>query len=464
MRKQSLILSVAVALIAFSTACKKENNVVNDRPLTAAAAAHTCGDSTISGVITSNLYLGDCKIYKLSGIVYVSNNATLTIAPGALVQGIKGAPGGTLVITRGAKINAAGTQTAPILFTSDQASPVSGDWGGVVVLGKANINQGDSALVEGIGGTPPASAYYGGTVTNDNSGVLTYVRIEYAGYELSTDNELNGLTLAGVGSGTTVHHVEVYKSKDDAFEFFGGSVNASYLIAAYPLDDMYDFDNSYSGTINYALGLSDQTRADKSQSNGIECDNLATGDSTKTPITKPVINHMTIIGLPNATLASTTTGAPSGTGRYGRGAHFRRSSRFDVRNSIFMGFNTGISLDASVGSGSGAPASNTPCAYFRGLSVLDNNLVHAFTSPYGPFTIEGSSACLTSATLYALATNLNGGYVSADPNTDIKLVAPFGTTAAGFFPQSTGEAFTYNAGAFTFGGADWTVGFSRFGN
>ncbi|SHM95690.1 hypothetical protein [Chitinophaga sp. CF418] len=453
MRKHSLILSVAAALIALSTACKKESNVVNDRPLTAAAADHTCGDSTISGVITSNLYLGDCKIYKLSGIVYVSNNATLTVAPGALIQGIKGAPGGTLVITRGSKLNAAGTQAAPILFTSDQASPVSGDWGGIVLLGKADINQGDTALVEGIGGTPPASPYYGGSVNTDNSGVLTYVRIEYAGYELSTDNELNGLTLAGVGSGTTINHVEVYKSKDDAFEFFGGTVSASYLIAVDPLDDMFDFDNGYTGTINFALGVSDPARADKSQSNGIECDGLSTGDSTKTPFTKPVLNHITIIGQPTIAAASITNGQPSGTGKYGRGAHFRRSARFNLQNSVVMGFLTGVSLDTALG--------NTKSAYFRGLSTLSNNLVHAYvtvSTPWAPYANELNASL---ADFYNKATVDNSAYSGTNPNTGISLVNPFARTVAGYYPAATSDARTFAAGAFTFGGADWTAGFVR---
>jgi hypothetical protein len=457
MRTQSLILSVAAALFALSTACKKENAIVNDRPLTA-GPIHSCGDSIISGVITSNLSLDSCKVYKLSGIVYVSNNATLTISKGALVQGIKGAPGGTLVVTRGAKLVAAGTQYSPILFTSDQASPASGDWGGIVLLGKADINQGDSALVEGIGGTPPASGYYGGAINSDNSGTLTYVRIEYAGYELSTDNELNGLTLAGVGSGTTVHHVEVYKSKDDAFEFFGGAVNASYLIAVDPLDDMFDFDNGYSGTINYALGVSDPTRADKSQSNGIESDNLATADSTVSPYTKAVINHLTIIGQQTAAAAGITNGAPSGTGRYGRGAHFRRSSRFDVRNSVFMGFLTGISLDgSSVTSGGTTRVSNTPCAYVRDLSTMSNNLVHAFTNPT---LLEGSSLC--SALLSGKFAAQVLPYSSATPNAGINLVNPFARTAAGYFPAASSDARTFAAGAFTYGGADWTAGFGRF--
>jgi hypothetical protein len=455
MKNRSLILSLAAVVLALGTACKKENQVANnDRSLTA-GPIHSCGDSTITGVITSNLSLDSCKVYKLSGIVYVSNNATLTISKGALIQGIKGAPGGTLVITRGAKLIAAGTQYSPILFTSDQAAPASGDWGGVVLLGKADINQGDSALIEGIGGVPPASPYYGGSNNADNSGVLQYVRIEYAGYELSTDNELNGLTFGGVGSGTTVDHVEVFKSKDDAFEFFGGAVNASYLIAVDALDDMFDFDNGFSGHISYALGISDVTRADKSQSNGIESDNLASGDSTVSPYTKAVVDHMTIIGQATAAAASITNGQPSGTGSYGRGAHIRRSSRIDLQNSIFMGFNKGISLDGNLG--------NTPCAYSRGLSVINNNLVHAFVTPFG---IEGTSACLTTANFTAVAQLLNSGYSSATPNAGILLVNPFvrptTASAANYYPNTSSDARTFAAGAFTYGGADWAANWSRF--
>jgi hypothetical protein len=457
MKNYSLILSLTAAVLALGTSCKKDIHVAdNDRSLSA-GPVHSCGDSTITGVITSNLSLDSCKIYKLSGIVYVSNNATLTISKGALIQGVKttGSAGGTLVITRGAKIIAAGTQFSPIIFTSNQTTPASGDWGGVVLLGKADINQGDSALIEGIGGVPPASAYYGGSNNADNSGVLQYVRIEYAGFELSTDNELNGLTLGGVGSGTTLDHIEVYKSKDDAFEFFGGAVNASYLIAVDALDDMFDFDNGFSGHITYALGLSDPARADKSQSNGIESDNLATGDSTVSPVTKAVVNHITIIGQATAAAASITNGQPSGTGSYGRGAHIRRSSRIDLQNGVIIGFNKGISLDGALG--------NTPCAYSRGLSVISNNLIHAFVTPFG---IEGTSSCLTTATFDAIAQNLNGKYSSTNPNAGILLVNPFvrptTASAANFFPQASGDAAAIGAGAFTSGGADWTASWSRY--
>lgn len=269
-------------------------------------------------------------------------------------------------------------------------------------------------------------------------------------------------SFAGVGSSTTVDHIEVYKSKDDAFQFLGGTVNASYLVAIDPLDDMFDFESGYTGSINYALGIADPVLADKSQSNGIECDNLMNADATATPITKPVIDHITIIGVPSATAAAITNAPPSGTDRYGRGAHFRRSTRFEVTNSIFMGFMQGISLDGSVSS-SGI-TSNTPCAYYYGWSILDNNLSHGYsTVGCSPFMLEATSTCLTGPGLCALAGGLNFGYANAaSANASIRLVNPFVRTPSNFFPQSTGAAFTYGCGAFTYGGADWTAGFAGF--
>ncbi|RAI99690.1 hypothetical protein LX64_04235 [Chitinophaga skermanii] len=435
MKKHPLILAV-VALAALATACNKDHKAEQQRPVLAGVLAGcetpgSCGDSTINTNITANLTLRSCKKYKLSGLVYVKNGATLTIEPGTRIEGIKGSPGGTLIVTRGSKIIADGTASCPIVFTSDQTSPQSGDWGGIAILGRAEINQpADTAFIEGLNVTPGPDGYYGGLNNSDNSGILRYVRIEYAGYELGTDNELNGLTLAGVGCGTIVDYVEVFKSKDDAFEFFGGTVNAKHLIAVDALDDMFDFDNGYRGSIQYALGLSDTTRADKSQSNGIECDNDASS-STNSPNTLPVISNLTIIGVPNATKASITNGAPSGTGRYGRGAHFRRNAGFTLVNSIVMGFNLGVSLDGTL---------TQDKLLVSGVSCFKNNLVHAFTSSK-QFATESAAGSFTPSTD-------NLGYNDVNPNTSIKLVAPFSRTTAKFYmpvqgiPALTSPALT----------------------
>lgn len=451
----TLVSAAALLGMMLGTSCKKENNgVQNDRTVVAggpSGASGTCGDSTITGVITSNITLKSCKIYKLDGLVYVANNATVTVEAGTVIKGIKGATGtagGGLIVTRGSKLNAVGTATDPIIFTSNEAAPASGDWGGVVLLGKAPTNHAAAVTVEGITGTPPADATYGGPTNNipgDNSGSLKYVRIEYAGFELSTDNELNGLTLAGVGSGTLIDFVEVYKSKDDAFEFFGGTVNASHLVAIDALDDMFDTDNGYSGTISYALGVSDPNRADKSQSNGFESDNNATGAAV-TPNTHPTYNNITIIGQPTAAAASITNGLPSGTGKYGRAAHLRRNAEFAINSSIFLGFNYGISQDTALPT---VQPPHTYSKYLAGISTLNTNYVHAYVFAYAKeFNFTGFSAITPLGTT-------NKGYVNANPNLDIKLAAPFSATRAisNFIPTALSPAKA--AGAFPTGNTTW---------
>nr|WP_295873256.1 hypothetical protein [uncultured Chitinophaga sp.] len=461
----TLVSAATVLGMLLGTSCKKDNNVVNnDRAVVAggpSGASGTCGDSTITGVITANITLKSCKIYKLDGLVYVANNAVVTVEPGTVIKGIKGVPpsgtnpgtpGGGLIVTRGAKLIADGTVTDPIIFTSNEAVPQSGDWGGVVLLGKAPTNHAAAVTVEGITGTPPADATYGGPTNNvsaDNSGILRYVRIQYAGYELSTDNELNGLTLAGVGSGTIIDYVEVYKSKDDAFEFFGGTVNPSHLLAIDALDDLIDTDNGFSGTVSYVLGVSDPNRADKSQSNGFESDNNANGDAV-TPYTHPTYNYITIIGQPNATAASITNGLPSGTGKYGRAAHLRRNAEFAINNSIFLGFNYGISLDTQ----KPASGANTKTKYDAGTSTLTNNFVHAYVYPFS------TEINFTSFAAFTPLGTTNKGYITADPNTNIKLTAPFAATRAigNYVPQALSVAKA--AGAFPTGNTTWANGWT----
>ncbi|MBO9730673.1 MAG: hypothetical protein J7623_18665 [Chitinophaga sp.] len=469
MNKKPLVvtlLSAATVLgMMLGTSCKKEHNVTNDRPVLAggpSGASGTCGDSTITGVITSNLTLKSCKIYKLDGLVYVNSGVTVTVEAGTVIKGIKGTPpsgtnpgtpGGGLIVTKGAKLIAVGTPTDPIIFTSNEAVPASGDWGGIVLLGKAPTNHPDSVLVEGITGLTPASAYYGGPTNNvaaDNSGKLVYVRIEYAGYELATDNELNGLTLAGVGSGTQLDYIEVYKSKDDAFEFFGGTVNASHLIAVDPLDDMFDTDNGYRGTISYAIGISDPNRADKSQSNGFESDNNATG-LTWTPYTHPTYSNVTIIGQPTAAAASITNGLPSGNGKYGRGAHLRRNAEFAISNSIFLGFNYGISQDTALPT---IQPPHTLSKYWAGISTLSTNYVHAYVYA---FSKEFNNTAYSAIT--PLGTT-NKGYVNANPNASIQLANPFGSprSFSNYVPNALSPAKT--AGAFPTGNTTWANGWT----
>ncbi len=297
-------------------------------------------DSVIEGNINSNAYLSKNKRYLLRGFVNVNPPATLTIESGTVIYGEKSSKG-TLIINRGAKIIANGTPQQPIVFTSQQPagqrSP--GDWGGIIIAGNASINvPGGTAVIEGGTGT----IYGGGSNPddNDNSGILRYVRIEFSGIAYLPDNEINGLTLGGVGSGTTIEYVQVSFCGDDAYEWFGGTVNAKYLISFKNVDDDFDMDTGYRGKLQFALAIREPNIADISGSNGFEIDNDATG-SFNSPRTSAIISNFTVVGpMPDTSFRGYNP-------NFKRGAHLRRATLTSIYNSIVMGFPTGLLLDGS---------------------------------------------------------------------------------------------------------------------
>jgi len=302
-------------------------------------------NAILSGRINSDRTLKEGTVYKLRGIVYVVEGATLTIEPGTRIEGEKSSRG-ALVVTRGAKLVAEGTKDKPIVFTSDNASPSAGDWGGIVLLGRATTNSvfnnaAGVGEIEGGVNNGEGLGLYGGADDADNSGILKYVRIEYAGYAFLPDKELNSLTMGGVGSGTTIDYVQVSHALDDAFEWFGGTVNAKHLISYKTLDDDLDTDNGFRGLIQFAIILRDSTIADKSKVEGFESDNDANG-STLNPQTAAVFSNVTVIG-PRATLDNI------GSANFLAGAQIRRNSSISIFNSIFLGWPTGILIDASKG-------------------------------------------------------------------------------------------------------------------
>ena len=291
-------------------------------------------------LITANSTWDCDTVYFMKGKIYVTNGAALTIQPGTIIIGDTIAKG-SLIITKGSKIHAVGTPSCPIVFTSSKAPNrrVRGDWGGVILLGKSSINQpGGVANIEGI--APGALSEYGGGLTpdvHDNSGELKYVRIEFAGVALSLNNEINGLTMGGVGDGTAIDYVQVSYANDDSFEWFGGTVNAKHLIAFRGLDDDFDTDNGFSGKVQFGIGLRDPAVADVSGSNGFESDNDAAG-SANLPQTRAVFSNMTVCA-----------GADSATNNlFRQGLHIRRNSHLFVYNSIIMGYPTGANIDGTL--------------------------------------------------------------------------------------------------------------------
>ena len=293
----------------------------------------------LQGRITQNMTLTADKQYLLRGFVTVEDGATLTIEPGTIIYGEKETKG-SLIIKRGGKIYANGTKERPIVFTSAQpkGQRAAGDWGGVIILGRAPINvPGGTAVIEGGLGD---DGIYGGDNPDDSSGVFRYVRIEFPGIPYAPDNEINGLTLGGVGRKTLIEYVQVSYSGDDSFEWFGGNVNARYLIAYKGLDDDFDIDFGYSGKVQFALGIRDPNIADISGSNGFESDNDGSG-STNTPRTSAIFSNVTFIGpVPDTTFTGYNP-------NFKRGAHLRRSTRLSFYNSIIAGWPVGILLDGS---------------------------------------------------------------------------------------------------------------------
>jgi hypothetical protein len=255
----------------------------------------------ISGKITGDLTLTSNNLYALNGPVFVgedkTNSATLSIEAGTTIFGRSG--GDYLVVSRDSQIEALGSSTAPITFTSSEditgEETGHGQWGGIVILGNAQSNKcpsdgSDCALqVEGV----EEGAVFGGTDDEDNSGTLRYVVVKHAGYEIAPDNELNGVTFGGVGSGTKVEYLQVHENADDGVEFFGGTVNLKYVVLTGNQDDSVDWDNGYRGNMQYVLVKHDANNG--AANRAIEADNDGSTPN-KQPQSNPTIANMTIIG------------------------------------------------------------------------------------------------------------------------------------------------------------------------
>lgn len=396
---------------------------------------------TVSADITANTTWSG--IVCLQNKVYVKNNAVLTIQPGTIIRGDK-ASQGSLIITRGAQINAAGTMASPIVFTSNESvgNRAEGDWGGLVVLGKAINNQpGGVANIEGI--TPSLDTEFGGTLDNDNSGILKYIRIEFAGIALQPNKEINGLTLGSVGSATQIDHIQVSFSGDDSYEWFGGTVDAKWLIAYRGLDDDFDCDFGFRGRVQFGLIIRDKDLSDAiGDSNSFECDNDGTGSSA-TPFTKPVFSNITMVGPKgNGTIA-----LPVGE-KFEKSFRLRRNSAVSVFNSLSTGWEKGLSIESS----------NTEAQYTSGNAYFSSNILTNYATATKVVTAANS--------FYATFFGANGN----DTTTTIaqinwvNIFTALGTTPdarlAASSTAATGAAFTNTVFGSSFTGIKNTANFS----
>jgi hypothetical protein len=431
------------------------------------------------------------KIYRLNGFIRVGEDkkatqaagvtptinktAKLTIQPGTVILGKKSngtTPGGALIVQRGSQLIAIGTVDKPIIFTSDAApgARTPGDWSGVVLCGQSDNNiygttkstsTGTDKIEELEGGY---GAYHGGGANvnaADNSGTLKYVRIEYAGYPINPNQELNGLTFGSVGSGTTIDYIQVTYANDDSYEWFGGTVNCKHLIALKGIDDDFDTDNGFSGRVQYGLGIRAASIADQSGSNGFECDNDAGGNSNA-PFTTAEFSNMTIIG--GKAVSNTTIDV-----QFQNGAQIRRNAKQKHYNSIITGYPNGIYIDNAL-PGSSKPNEGTVAWATSGDLVFKNTILAGVENWGG----NGFGSASTDAERTAIT-----GLAAGDANYPFKVPQSAGSSTLGDYnhvnnPRGrvvaagvgafTNAVFAYTTGELQIGGLAAPIWFGGTGN
>ena len=313
MKKTILVLMSALVLMLTSS-CKKEPINTDDKTfLVTEVTVDGVTYNKVEGVINENFMFDGGKNWMISGGVFVEDGSTLTIPGG---QTIYADPNLTsfLSIKQGGKIMAEGSSSNPIVFTPLKSDPTYGDWGGLIINGKAKLNTGFTA--EGEGGT----GIYGGDNDEDNSGVLRYIRVEYAGKVLGTDNELNGFSFNGVGSGTVVEYIQAYKGADDGIEFFGGSVNVRYAVSTHNQDDAFDWTHGWRGKGQYWYVQQGVDGGDR----GIEADNNS-DDNTLEPYSNPTLSNITLNGVDDGDGSNT-------------GMRLREGTKGQIYNAYVTGF------------------------------------------------------------------------------------------------------------------------------
>lgn len=284
--KLNFIAWTALACIAGSSCTDDGNNGQENNII---YGGNIIGNGEQTFEIKEDQYLKK-GTYLMKGWCYVTYGSTLTIEPGTVIKGDKETRA-ALIVEPGGKLIAKGTVDAPIVFTSDMPAGKRkpGDWGGVILCGYARNNE---SIMQVEGGP---RTMHGGMDNDDNSGVLSYVRVEFAGYPFKKSLEINGITFGSIGSGTQIDHLQVSYANDDAFEWFGGTVNAEYLVSYHCWDDDFDIDNGYSGTCRHLLGIRHPRIADITGSHAFECSNN-TADTPATPATTATFEEVTIYG------------------------------------------------------------------------------------------------------------------------------------------------------------------------
>ncbi|MBA3681814.1 MAG: T9SS type A sorting domain-containing protein [Bacteroidetes bacterium] len=415
------------------------------------------------GATTTTISANIVTSTTLSGIVHlvnnvaVTNNSTLTILPGTIIRGDK-ATKSCLIITRGAKIMAQGTAANPIIFTSNESianGRAPGDWGGLVILGNGIINTACATCtasatkenyIEGFATTFP-EILYGGNNNADNSGVLSYVRIEFSGVALSAtpNSELNGLTMGGVGSGTKLDHIQCSFIGDDSFEWFGGAVDAKWLISFRSLDDDFDTDFGHQGRVQFGLIVRDKDISDAAgDSNGFESDNFNPGIG-RLPLTKTVFSNITSIGPKRDGTVSLPVGE-----KFERAMFTRRNTAISIHNSLFTGWEKGWDLNGTTTADNYLSATDSGAVQNAVIStdVLYSLIGQPLATMQAYATIRNIDTTITSAGI---------GFVSGFP-TALETTPDYRLISAS--PVSSGASFTNTVFGGTFVGINNITTFS----
>ena len=405
MKSQIKFLTAAViASMAFATACNNTDNKPDDTTLKGEIPTGT----TLTGNITANATLTSGSSYKLSGGLHVKAGNTLTIEPGVTVVAVDDDAPDYILIEQGAKIDAQGTASNPIVMTSELKK--SGAWGGIHICGRAHTNAGEGVLSE-IGNAP-----YGGSDDSDNSGTLRYIRLEYTGFALDEEHEANGISFYGVGNGTTVEYVQAYKGSDDGFEFFGGSVNVKHMVVTDCTDDSFDWTEGWNGRGQFLVAY---------QSGEEECDCLMECDNNgnnfdATPVAHPILSNLTLVGDNSANNT--------------RGIRLRAGTQAEIYNSIITGKAKCITLETE----------QTEQALLSGTSKLQHIAMSSdLNSENGIYTAE----------MFAAATGNSPDYVNALANDYV------GTISGGVTPDDPFFTRVDYKGAVS-ASDDWTSGWT----
>ena len=400
------------------------------------------------------------KVYILDGFVFVNSGQTLTIEAGTVIKGNPGTGtnASALIVARGGTLIAEGTASEPIIFTAlddDPSDPndipfgTNGLWGGLIVLGNASTNTVPAEqAIEGLPTSEPRGIYGGGTGNTESSGIIKYVSIRYGGSDIGAGNEINGLTLGGVGSGTEIDYVEVYSNADDGVEWFGGTVDCKHLAVAFCGDDSYDYDQGWRGRVQYGFTVNGTTTGDR----GGEHDG-GTDPENGTPYATPVFSNCTYIGQ----------GAAAGK----RAITFRDNAGGEYHNSIFINYDKGIDIEILSGTDHSYAQfqnGNLNLANNHFYGVADQTVAGVFLANTGDTTvaqvdIDNASADIQNAFMDDNTVDVDPG-VSMDYNSNVVSPQPAAAALSGAVQPSViwFDQVSYK-GAFD-GTTNWLDGWS----